>query len=110
MLDPRISYEGVKEDYASDPDLLTYLESAKESLQDYYKTDYANRNIQATASGTVAGPTAPSSSFNEPMSVDFVARYKKERVYIDELEVYFKVPREDFNSCDPIKWWISRRA
>lgn len=42
--------------------------------------------------------------------MDFVARYKKEKVYINELEEYFKVPREDFTSCDPIKWWISRRA
>jgi hypothetical protein len=39
-----------------------------------------------------------------------VARYKKERVYVNELEEYFKVPREDFDSCDPIKWWVSRRA
>ena len=32
---------------------------------------------------------------------------------MNELEEYFKVPltttgpREDFNSCDPLKWWIS---
>lgn len=39
-----------------------------------------------------------------------MARYKKERVSVDELEEFFKLPRENFNSCDPIKWWISRRA
>jgi hypothetical protein len=109
VLDPRITYEGVKEDYASDIDLSTYLESAKQSLQDYYQINYANRNTTSTT--TAAAPTASSSSSTEPAStVDFVARYKVSRVYINELEEYFKIPREDFNSCDPIKWWVSRRA
>lgn len=107
VLDPRISYEGVKEDYTSDLDLSAYLESAKNSLQDHYKTNYANRNT-TTAAPT---PSESSSSSSKPTtSVDFVARYKKERVSIDELEEYFKLPRENFNSCDPIEWWISRRA
>ena len=110
VLDPRITYEGVKEDYASDIDLLTYLESAKQSLQDYYQINYANRNTTSTTTAAVA-PTVSSSSSAEPAStVDFVARYKVSRVYINELEEYFKIPREDFNLCDPIKWWVSRRA
>ena len=54
-------------------------------------------------------PTVASSfSSTEPTTVDFVAWYKKERVYVNELQEYFKVPREDFNLCDPLKWWISR--
>jgi hypothetical protein len=36
VLDPHISYEGVKEDYADDADLLKYLESAKELLHTHY--------------------------------------------------------------------------
>jgi hypothetical protein len=32
VLDPRISYEGMKVDYANDPDLSDYLESSKKDL------------------------------------------------------------------------------
>ena len=101
VLDPRITYEGVNEDYASDIDLSTYLESAKQSLQDYYQINYTNRNITSTTTATVS-PTVLSPSSAEPAStVDSVAQYKVSKVYINELEEYFKIPQEDFSSCDP---------
>ena len=29
---------------------------------------------------------------------------------VNELEEYFKLLPEDFEKCDPIKWWVGRRA
>jgi hypothetical protein len=42
FLDPHISYEGAKEDYADNADLLEYLESVKELLYTHYTKHYAN--------------------------------------------------------------------
>ena len=43
VLDPRISYEGVCEDYANDPSLLGYLESSKALLHAHYIQHYSSR-------------------------------------------------------------------
>ena len=41
--------------------------------------------------------------------VSFTSRYqRRERVSVDELAEYFKVGREDFDTCDPIEWWHAR--
>jgi hypothetical protein len=33
----------------------------------------------------------------------FIAQYhRKEKASINELEEYFKLPAEDFNTCDPV--------
>ena len=41
----------------------------------------------------------------------FTAQYcRKEKASIDELEEYFKQMREDFDSCNPIRWWVSQRG
>ena len=28
----------------------------------------------------------------------------------DELDDYFKLPLEDFKTCDPLHWWSARKA
>lgn len=28
----------------------------------------------------------------------------------DELEEYFRLPVEDFETCDPIQWWAGHRS
>ncbi|GLB44045.1 putative protein dimerization activity [Lyophyllum shimeji] len=43
LLDPRISYEGLKNDYASDPELSEYLETSKKNLYAYFDAHYANK-------------------------------------------------------------------
>ncbi|KAF9008021.1 hypothetical protein BDQ17DRAFT_1323924 [Cyathus striatus] len=42
VLDPRISYEGLKSDYEDDLALLTYLEHTKQKLEDYFHENYVN--------------------------------------------------------------------
>ena len=110
VLDPQISYEGVKEDYEDDEDLLTYLEDSHSCLDQFFKQNYVKAKygttLSATGSTSSVGPAVGS-----PKKVNFTARYqKKDCLQVDELEEYFKLPCEDFDSCDPLKWWLGRRA
>jgi len=110
VLDPRISYEGAKEDYEDDNDLLIYLEDSRSSLDRFFKQNYVKgkhgTSLSATGSTSSIGP-----AMGSPKKVNFTAQYqKKDRLEIDELEEYFKLPREDFDSCDPLQWWLGRCA
>lgn len=52
-----------------------------------------------------------SSSTSSPEKVNFTKRYqKKDRVLIDELDEYLKLPQEDFDTCKPLQWWAGRRS
>jgi hAT family C-terminal dimerisation region len=108
VLDPRISYEGAKEDYSDDADLLEYLESVKGLLHTHYTEYYANRacSTQETTDAHVQTVTDDS-----PSKVNFTLRYKKkENLLRDELQEYFKLPREDFDTCQPLQWWVGRQS
>ncbi|KAF8228886.1 hypothetical protein L208DRAFT_1403024 [Tricholoma matsutake] len=81
FLNPHISYEGAKEDYSDDADLLKYLES---ETTDAYTTD---AHVQTVTD-------------DSPSKVNFTLRYKKkENLLCNKLQEYFKLPREDFNTC-----------
>lgn len=105
VLDPQISYEGARKDYADDPDLLAYLEVTKSKLHTYYIQHYVNHT---TAShNSVSNVTRSVTSDGSPSKVNFTLRYKKkDNVLCDELEEYFKLPHEDFDACKPLEWWL----
>ena len=112
VLDPRISYDGMKLDYENDPLLLPYLESSKDNLQDYYDTHYANKHPTPSQVTEFTTP-APSASVTPLLSPqkNFTSHFhRKAKTVINELEEYFKLPLEDFETCNPIHWWIGRRA
>ncbi|KAI0004652.1 hypothetical protein BJV74DRAFT_762921, partial [Russula compacta] len=71
LLDPHISLEGMRLDYASDESLSAYLETSKADLYEYYETHSAATN---------------------------------------ELDKFFKLPQEDFETCNPIHWWMGHHA
>jgi hypothetical protein len=101
----------VLQDYADDPDLLEYLESAKSSLQTYYAMRYANSTPQTLDDPTDAADIILRAADGSPSKVNFTSRYRKKgRVLRDELEEYFKLPCEDFDGCKPVQWWVGRRA
>jgi hAT family C-terminal dimerisation region len=113
VLDPHISYEGMKSDYADDNILTKYLESAKVSLHTYFHENYAGKHVTPPVHHhSTAGPSKSWQSYNEsPQKVNFTARYKKQpSARRDQLEEYFMLPHEDFNTCDPISWWIGCRS
>jgi hypothetical protein len=111
-MDPRISYDGMRDDYADNQVLLQYLERAMEDLRKLYIAQYAtNISTDSTRhSFTEPSSSASSSRDKSPSKVNFTSRYRKERANRDELEEYFKLLREDWEGCNPLHWWMGRRG
>jgi len=102
VFDPRITYEGLKLDFANDPLLLVDLNKSKSRLHKYYNKYYAASPLPSSNTNT-AHPKPSGTS-------DFTARYEViVPDSIDELEEYFKIKRKDFKKCDPLRWWRSQR-
>ena len=111
VLDPHISYEGALQDYANDPELLEYLKSAKSSLHTYYAMRYATCPPPTPDDDPEAIDAITSAVDGSPSKVNFTSRYKKkDRLLRDELEEYFKLLCEDFDTCKPVQWWVGQRA
>ena len=107
-------YDGLKSDCESDPLLVRDLNKAKKQLQAFYQTNYANRAqplLSQPSQSLSSISSQTSSSLCLPEKVNFTSWYqKKDRVVVDELEEYFKLPCEDFDSCKPLHWWLGRRS
>jgi hypothetical protein len=103
VLDPRLSYTGLKSDYADDPELLVDLDFSKAALQSHFDTVYA----KPTSNSAAVDVTTPES----PTKFDFTSRYNKRAIAAEnELAEYFRltVTPEPW-TVDPLQWWYSRR-
>jgi len=110
VLDPRISYEGMKADYKGDLMLSDHLKQSRSDLIDYFNANYAN-TIPAPSLSSPSPSVRPSPMAAGSPQKSFTARYRrKEKTSVNELEEYLKLPAEDFDTCNPIHWWIGRRA
>jgi hypothetical protein len=99
----------MKADYADDPMLSDHLEQSRFNLVDYFNDNYANTIPVPSSMPPASVRSAPVTAGSPQKS--FTARYRrKEKTSVNELEEYFKLPPEDFNACNPIHWWIGRRA
>ena len=108
VLNPRISYEGMKADYSDDPVLRNYLEESKTNLIAYYKENYA---AEEALTPTPITPSSSQQSLSGSPQKCFTSRYRnKSKASVNELEEYWKLPIEDFETCNPIQWWMGRRA
>ena len=110
VLDPRISFEGLKDDYKGDLLLQDHLENSRKSLSAYFNSHY-----MVAEALTSLTPTPSESLVTLPMEgspqKSFTARYhRKEKAATNKLEEYFKLPVEDFDTCNPICWWVSRQS
>ena len=116
VLDPRIMYEGLKSDYASDPSLLADLDESMSKLKTFYQKNYSRRLQPGPAKLRPSQSSSSVSSRNShvggsPEKVNFTSRYQmKDRIVVDEFDEYFKLPREDFENCKPLQWWLGRRS
>lgn len=109
MLDPRIGYAGLKDDYTDDPDLLDGLERSKVALESHFNQFYAGRASLASTSTTPRYSVADLSSDN-PQPHDFTARFRKRpKPLQNELEEFFSLFPQDFMSCNPVQWWYANR-
>jgi hypothetical protein len=107
VLDPQISYEGMRADYADDLALCDHLEQSRFNLINYFNENYANIIPAPLSSPSISIQSAPIAAGSPQKS--FTARYRrKEKPSVNELEEYFKLPAEDFDTCNPIHWWIGR--
>ena len=108
VLDPRISYDGLLDDFTEEPQLLKDLNDAKQKLYDYYNTEYAQ--IDAPDTSLQQTNAATSSSKLGSQTSSFTARYQRHRQTLHQLDEYFKLSREpDFDNCDPLEWWRAYR-
>jgi hAT family C-terminal dimerisation region len=104
----------MKLDYADDDLLAEYLESSKKDLYEYYETHYADNH--STHSDPIPRPLADASLARAPPRSEspqknFTSRFRrKTKAAINELDEFFKLPQEDFEACNPIHWWMGRRA
>ena len=99
VFDPRITYEGLKLDFANDPLLLADLNKSKSHLHDYYNKHYATPPaLCRDTDNTHAKPSSTS---------DFTSCYNSiVSDSIDELEEYFKIKCK---KCNPLRWWRGQR-
>jgi hAT family C-terminal dimerisation region len=46
-----------------------------------------------------------------PQKVDFTSCYQNlPQAFTDKVQEYFKLPCENFDTCDPLQWWAGRRS
>jgi hypothetical protein len=107
----------MRADYTNDDTLAEYLKNSKSTLFDYFHKYYMNKATPGTSPSStpspllVPSPSQSTSSTLGSLKKSFTARYRqKDKPAVNELEEYFKLPLEDFDACDPIRWWVSRRA
>jgi hypothetical protein len=108
VLDPQISYEGLEAD-CSDGISVQELDNAKDRLKEYYQANYATK-VQVSRPTNMSPSVMVETSRGSPQKVDFTSWYKKRARSFDEFNEYFRLPLEPFDGCDPIQWWVSRRA
>ena len=106
VLDPRISYSGLLADCGDDLEARAHLESSKERLHAHFHAKYEKPLPTPTAPVTLS-----SASNGSPRKVDFTSRYRNlPQAFTDKVQEYFKLPRENFDTCDPLQWWAGRRS
>lgn len=95
-------------DYGDNQTLSNHLEESRTNLFTYFDENYTLHNPT---------PSLPPSTPVQAPPIDgspqksFTARYRRKMNYsTNELEEYFKLPAEDFQSCNPIQWWVGRRS
>ena len=82
------------------------MERMKDQLHQFYLDNYAKAPSPLPTTQPIVTET-----FGSPQKVNFTARYKKRPSTVkDELEEFYKLLQEDFDTCDPIQWWLGRRS
>jgi len=79
--------------------------------------EYAGKFKQSTSSASASAPPPPSTTSlkpgagTSPQKFSWTSRYQKKNSKVaNELEEFFKLSREDFDTCKPLQWWVGRRT
>lgn len=106
LLDPRLSYNGLREDYVDDADLLAGLDKSKAVLEAHFKAHYSNSSQQMSVPESQVDDL-PSGS---PVKFDVFKRYGGPTISTtiskNKLEDYFRLTSipGPFEDTDPLKW------
>ena len=101
-------YEGLKSDCVSDPLLLADLDESKLKLKIFHQQNYAwgsqSTNSRPSQSLSSVIVRTHSSISRSPEKVTLTSRYQmKDRIMIHEIDEYFKLPWEIFESCKSLQ-------
>ena len=116
VLDPRISYAALKDEFNDDAALTADLEASKIELESYFNDNYAARQpiplLTATSStSSILSASASSSKISRSPQKNFTSRFnQRKRTPSNELQEFWGLPQEDFDVCDPLQWWNGRRS
>ncbi|KAL0957536.1 hypothetical protein HGRIS_014904 [Hohenbuehelia grisea] len=66
LLNPRISYEGLKVDYQCYKALLAFLEASKTRFQDHFRTHYMTHTLASSLSSTSSASQSTTASPHAP--------------------------------------------
>ena len=115
VLDPRISYTALKDKFNDDPALAADLEASKSKLETYFKDNYMPQwpiplSAMASTSSICSDSSAPTSSSKSPQK-NFTARFNQWKCTpSDKLMEFWHLPHEDFDTCNPLRWWHGRHS
>jgi hypothetical protein len=74
----------------------------------YFDRNYAKMDDHMLLVPALSVPTLPLSGSPQK---SFTTQYcRKEKGAINKLEEYFKLPAEDFDTCNLIHWWVGRHT
>ena len=109
VLDPRMSYSALKDEFENDIELSSHLEMSKDDLHAHYKDHYAPQ--ASTPSSQPSSQPSISAASNASPQKNFISRFnRKPRTSTDELLEFWSLPQEDIERCDPLHWWYGRRT
>jgi hAT family C-terminal dimerisation region len=113
----------LKDEYQDDPDLSIHLETAKVDLRRYFNEIYLfkpselseSHHIPLSSSATFSSISSSSQATasitaSESPKKNFTPRFQCKRAARDELLEFWNLQQEDFETCDPLQWWLGRRA
>lgn len=117
MLDPRISYDGLRKEAAErdDDGYLADINRAKNSLSDYFQDNYLGNDGTSTFPTDMFEPYPTQVDFTMQTprkSFDFLKRYKDDTPVksVDELDTYFRSRRAKWDKQgEPLVWWYANR-
>ena len=93
VLDPRMSYSALKDEFENDIELSSHLEMSKDDLHAHYKDHYAPQ--ASTPSSQPSSQPSISAASNASPQKNFISRFnRKPRTSTDELLEFWSLPQE----------------
>jgi hypothetical protein len=104
VLDPRLSYAGLKTNYTDNPELLADLDQSKDDLQTHFDTLYTSETSRNLDNVDQATP-------GSPQNFDFTSHYSRGSASTEnKLAEYFRLTTvPEPWSVDSFQWWYSYR-